>query len=102
MSSGRRRQRRFIALTDRLQQHRECILKNIANQLYCDATLATAIAKRCRSCRHRALGWPLIAQLYIHAESQLKETAMVQTRRIKISTVRFRPNDKLLAFLEAL
>ena len=41
-------------------------------------------------------------QMYIHADIQLKEKAMARTRPVKTSNGRYRPADKLLAFLEAL
>ena len=41
-------------------------------------------------------------QMYIHADIQLKEKAMARTRPIKAPPGRYRPDDKLLAFLEAL
>jgi len=41
-------------------------------------------------------------QMYIHADIQLKEKAMARTRPVKTSAGRYRPSDKLLAFLEAL
>ena len=41
-------------------------------------------------------------QMYIHADIQLKEKAMARTRPVKTPTGRYRPNDKLLAFLEGL
>jgi integrase/recombinase XerD len=41
-------------------------------------------------------------QMYIHADIQLKEKAMARTRPIKAPPGRYRPGDKLLAFLEAL
>jgi integrase/recombinase XerD len=41
-------------------------------------------------------------QMYIHADMQLKEKAMARTRPVKAGAGRYRPNDKLLAFLEAL
>ena len=41
-------------------------------------------------------------QMYIHADIQLKEKAMARTRPVKTPTGRYRPTDKLLAFLEAL
>jgi len=41
-------------------------------------------------------------QMYIHADVQLKEKAMARTRPVKVTPGRYRPNDKLLAFLEAL
>ena len=41
-------------------------------------------------------------QMYIHADMQIKEKAMARTRPVKAPHGRYRPNDKLLAFLEAL
>ncbi len=41
-------------------------------------------------------------QMYIHADIQLKEKAMARTRPVKAPPCRYRPDDKLLAFLEAL
>jgi site-specific recombinase XerD len=41
-------------------------------------------------------------QMYIHADMQIKEKAMARTRPIDARPGRYRPNDKLLAFLEAL
>ena len=41
-------------------------------------------------------------QMYIHADMQLKEKAMARTQPAKITCGRYQPNDKLLAFLEAL
>lgn len=41
-------------------------------------------------------------QMYIHADIQLKEKAMARTRSVKLPPGRYRPDDKLLAFLEAL
>jgi len=41
-------------------------------------------------------------QMYIHADIQLKEKAMARTRPVKTLAGRYRPSDKLLAFLEAL
>lgn len=41
-------------------------------------------------------------QMYIHADIQLKEKAMARTRPVKAPPGRYRPDDKLLAFLEAL
>ena len=41
-------------------------------------------------------------QMYIHADIQLKEKAMARTRPIKVQPGRYQPDDKLLAFLEAL
>lgn len=41
-------------------------------------------------------------QMYIHADIQLKEKAMARTQPMKAPLGRYRPDDKLLAFLEAL
>lgn len=41
-------------------------------------------------------------QMYIHADIQMKEKAMARTRPMKAPPGRYRPDDKLLAFLEAL
>jgi integrase/recombinase XerD len=41
-------------------------------------------------------------QMYIHADMQIKEKAMARTRPVAAKAGRYRPNDKLLAFLEAL
>jgi len=40
--------------------------------------------------------------IYIHADTQMKEKAMAHTTSIDAASVRFQPNDELLAFLEAL
>ena len=41
-------------------------------------------------------------QMYIHADIQLKEKAMARTAPVTAPPGRYRPDDKLLAFLEAL
>ena len=41
-------------------------------------------------------------QMYIHADMQLKEKAMARTQPAKTTRGRYHPDDKLLAFLEAL
>ena len=41
-------------------------------------------------------------QMYIHADIQLKEKAMARTKAITAPSGRYRPDDKLLAFLDAL
>jgi site-specific recombinase XerD len=41
-------------------------------------------------------------QMYIHADIQLKEKAMARTKPVTAMPGRYRPTDKLLAFLEAL
>jgi integrase/recombinase XerD len=41
-------------------------------------------------------------QIYLHADLQLKERALAKTAPSNITPGRYRPPDKLLAFLEAL
>jgi len=41
-------------------------------------------------------------QMYIHADIQLKEQALAKTQSVAVRPGRYRPDDKLLAFLEAL
>jgi site-specific recombinase XerD len=41
-------------------------------------------------------------QMYIHADMQIKEKAMARTRPVAAKAGRYRPDDELLAFLEAL
>ena len=41
-------------------------------------------------------------QMYIHADIKLKEQAMEKTKSVTAPSGRYRPNDELLAFLEAL
>jgi site-specific recombinase XerD len=41
-------------------------------------------------------------QIYLHADLELKERALAKTTLSNISPGRYRPPDKLLAFLEAL
>lgn len=41
-------------------------------------------------------------QIYIHANMEMKEQAMARTKPVTITAGRYRPGDKLLAFLEAL
>ena len=41
-------------------------------------------------------------QMYIHADIELKERAMAKTQPVASSLGRYRPGDKLLAFLEGL
>jgi site-specific recombinase XerD len=41
-------------------------------------------------------------QMYLHADMRLKEQALSRTRPLKVRPGRYRPNDKLLAFLESL
>ena len=40
--------------------------------------------------------------MYIHADTQMKEKAMARTRPVAAKPGRYQPDDKLLAFLEAL
>jgi len=41
-------------------------------------------------------------QVYLHADLELKERALAKTAPANITPGRYRPPDKLLAFLEAL
>ena len=41
-------------------------------------------------------------QMYLHADMRLKEKALLRTAPLGIRPARYRPDDKLLAFLEAL
>ena len=41
-------------------------------------------------------------QMYIHADLRLKEQAMEKTKPIGSPAGRYQPNDKLMAFLDAL
>ena len=41
-------------------------------------------------------------QMYIHADMQLKEKAMARTQPVETPPGRYRPDDDLLAFREAL
>ena len=41
-------------------------------------------------------------QMYIHADMQIKEKALARTQPVAAKPGRYRPDDKLLAFLEAL
>jgi site-specific recombinase XerD len=41
-------------------------------------------------------------QMYVHADITMKEEAMARTRPISVPPGRYRPDDRLLAFLEAL
>ena len=41
-------------------------------------------------------------QIYLHADLEIKERALAKTAPIETKPGRFRPSDKLLAFLEAL
>ncbi|MEZ5844048.1 MAG: tyrosine-type recombinase/integrase [Hyphomicrobiaceae bacterium] len=41
-------------------------------------------------------------QMYIHADMKLKESAIARTQPVETKHGRYRPSDKLLAFLEAL
>ena len=41
-------------------------------------------------------------QIYLHADLEIKERALARTAPINTKPGRFRPADKLLAFLEAL
>ena len=41
-------------------------------------------------------------QMYLHADIRLKEKALSRTESLGVKPTRYRPNDKLLAFLESL
>jgi len=41
-------------------------------------------------------------QTYLHADMRLKEQALSRTQPLDVRPGRYRPNDKLLAFLENL
>jgi site-specific recombinase XerD len=41
-------------------------------------------------------------QMYLHADMRLKEQALSRTQPLKVRPGRYRPSDKLLAFLESL
>lgn len=41
-------------------------------------------------------------QIYLHADLRLKEAALARTTRLLIKLARYKPSDRLLAFLEAL
>jgi hypothetical protein len=40
--------------------------------------------------------------MYLHADLRLKERALSRTASLGIKPARYRPDDKLLAFLESL
>ena len=41
-------------------------------------------------------------QVYLHANLELKEHALAKTNPLKGKSIRYRPSDKLLAFLQGL
>jgi hypothetical protein len=41
-------------------------------------------------------------QMYLHADMRLKEKALSRTESLGVKPTRYRPNDKLLGFLESL
>ena len=41
-------------------------------------------------------------QIYLHADLAIKEAALARTRPTTVKPGRYKPTDKLLAFLEAL
>jgi len=45
---------------------------------------------------------PETTQMYLHADMRLKEKALSRTEPLGIKPARYRPDDKLLAFLESL
>jgi len=45
---------------------------------------------------------PETTQMYLHADMRLKEQALARTKPFSVPSGRYRPTDKLLAFLESL
>jgi len=45
---------------------------------------------------------PETTQMYLHADMRLKEKALSRTEPLGVKPTRYRPDDKLLAFLEGL
>jgi len=45
---------------------------------------------------------PETTKVYLHADMQLKEKALSRTEPLGVKPTRYRPDDKLLAFLEGL
>jgi len=45
---------------------------------------------------------PETTNIYLHADMQLKEKALSRTESLGAKPTRYRPDDKLLAFLEGL
>jgi site-specific recombinase XerD len=45
---------------------------------------------------------PETTQIYLHADMSIKEKALARTEPVGVKTPRFRPEDRLLTFLEAL
>ncbi len=45
---------------------------------------------------------PETTQMYFHADMRLKEKALSRTEALGVKPTRYRPHDKLLAFLESL
>ena len=41
-------------------------------------------------------------QIYLHADMAMKEKALARTTNLKTTPKRYRPNDRLLAYLESL
>lgn len=41
-------------------------------------------------------------QMYLHADLQLKEAALARTVPVSVGTTRYRPGDRVLAFLKSL
>ena len=57
-----------------------------------------------RDFHHGLLGHESIetTQIYLHADLQLKEKAMDQTKPVGVPSGRYQPPDELMTFLEAL
>ena len=43
-----------------------------------------------------------ITRMYLHADMRMKEKALSRTAPLGVKPTRYRPDDKLLAFLESL
>jgi len=41
-------------------------------------------------------------QIYLHADMTMKERALAKTSKVDVAPGRYRPDDKLLAFLKSL
>jgi site-specific recombinase XerD len=41
-------------------------------------------------------------QMYLHADMQLKEAALARTAPVNVGAARYRPSDRVLAFLRSL
>jgi hypothetical protein len=45
---------------------------------------------------------PETTQIYLHADMAMKEKALARTTNLKTTPKRYRPDDRLLAYLESL